>query len=199
MEYAKANKVPCSPVQFDDTPSNLESRTKNLIDGLFAVVDRLVKIPKERATFSSVVLPYILVENEFWRSRRLITFYGSISPKPELREAAGKACRQLRGADIRLFERRDLYEPLKLILDTEENNLDADYLYWLKNIVTWYEKSSLSIKDPEKAERYAAIERQLKNVTLEISSNLDGDKTGIWFIPEELAGLPSEFVESRRK
>jgi metallopeptidase MepB len=198
MEYAKAKKVSCLPLQFGDTPSSLESRTATVIDSFFTVVDRLVKIPKENATFDLAVLPYILAENGFLRARRHIIFYGSTSAKPELREASRKASRQFSDADIRLRQRRDFYRLLKHVLTTEDN-LDADYLYWLKNIVTCYEKTSLSIEDPEKAERYTAIQKRVKQVTSEIFSNLNDERSGLWFTEEELAGVPLEFIESHRR
>jgi metallopeptidase MepB len=198
MEYAAAKNISSLPLQFNDTPSSLESRTATVVDGFFALVDRLVKIPKEEATFNSAVLPFIRAENEFLRAKQHISFYAGQSPNAKLRDASRKASKLFGEANIRLDQRRDFYELLKHVLDTEEN-LDADYLYWLKNIVTSYEKTGLSIKDPEKAERYAAIKERRQEVTSAIIKNLNDEKSGIWFTEEELVGLPAEFIESHRR
>jgi Zn-dependent oligopeptidase len=198
MEYARAKNISSLPLQFNDTPSSLESRTATAVDGFFALVDRLVKIPKEAATFNSAVLPFIRTENEFLQADRHISFYAGQSPDAELRDASRNVSKLFGEANIRLDQRRDFYELLKHVLDTEEN-LDADYLYWLKNIVTSYEKTGLSIKDPEKAERYAAIEKRRQEVTSAIIKNLNDEKSGIWFTEEELVGLPAEFIESHRR
>jgi metallopeptidase MepB len=198
MEYAKAKELSCLPLRFDETLSDLESRTATVIDGFFAVVDRLVQIPKDNATFDTAVLPYIRAENEFLRANRHIRFYAGQSPKPELREASRKASARFDAADIRLGQRRDVYELMKNVLDTEKD-LDADFLYWLGNIVTCYEKTGLSIQDSEKAERLAAVQKQRTDVTTTIITNLNDEKSGAWFTEEELAGLPTEFLQSHRR
>ena len=177
---------------------SLESRTATVVDGFFALVDRLVQIPKEEATFNSAVLPFIRAENEFLRANRHISFYAGQSPNAKLRDASRNVSKLFGEANIRLDQRRDFYELLKNVLDTEKD-LDADFLYWLRNTVTCYETTGLSIRDPEKAERFAAVQKQRRDVTTAIITNLNDEKSGIWFTEEELVGLPAEFIESHRR
>jgi metallopeptidase MepB len=188
---------PCRPPRFNHSPNDLLQAAKDLIENRTLLVDRLTH-GRKRFSFNETVLPYLQNDNTYIRQRRVLTFYSSTSPDADVRAASRSAATILTNADVELYQRRDFYEAVKTVKDKQDIP-DPQYAKYIDDLLVQFEENGVQLSDPEEIKEFVTLKKELREAQKTILSNLDEMTCGVWFTPEELDGLPQNYMRAHTK
>jgi metallopeptidase MepB len=101
--------LPQLPPLFNATPTSLISDAQELVEDTKRVWDGIVAtITTQTATWDNTIMPIIQDENQKSTVVRLLRFYASTSPVPDLRAASHQAATLFNNAEVDLCQTRDV-------------------------------------------------------------------------------------------
>ncbi|MBI2517646.1 MAG: Zn-dependent oligopeptidase [Opitutae bacterium] len=116
------------------------------------------------------------------------------SMETAVRDAANEATVKLQEWSVSLTYREDLYQLLKAVADTKPA-LDAEAQRLLDFTMRDYRRAGLSLPAAERAE-VEKLQKELAALNTEFAVNINQARAPLDFTAEELAGVPSSFLES---
>ncbi len=118
------------------------------------------------------------------------TLYQQVLGTPELRNA-GAACQvRLSTVDSELTLSRPIYERLAAI---PADGTDEQARFLLDKVLDQYRRAGVALDDEGRA-RVQAINEELSQISTEFARNIAEDQRSITAAPEELDGLPADFL-----
>jgi metallopeptidase MepB len=172
---------------------------QELCDRTRALLDKISQdVTPERATFASVVLPMAEDENAAALEGRIIGFYQAVSTNQELRDASSKAEEIMDEFNIEASMREDIFKLVDAAYQKGED-LDPESRRLLEKERKSYIRNGLDISAGPKRDRFKDIKKRLSMIQIEFQKNLNEESGGIWFTPEELAGVPEDVVSGLEK
>lgn len=161
--------------------------------------DSLVKnIKLSDATFADVLLPMAQDENEMGLEGPTLGFYQSVSTNKELRDASTEADQLFSNYGIESAMREDVFKLVDAVSKAEEK-LDPESERYLEKARKGYIKYGLGIPAGPKRDRFKEIKQRLSDISIKFSKALNEENGGLWFTPEELAGVPEDLVSDFKK
>ena len=192
-------RPPQLPIDFSATPSSLINGMEALVATWRELEDKVVaEIRPEDATFQNVLLPLIHLENRLWAEKRRIWFSASTSTDNELREAANKAIQIMRDGEVDSEMRDDIFALVDAIKRKREE-LDPESQHYLIKKHQSYTINGLGIRPGPDRDHYKKIRKRISELRTKCIKNINGDKNGIWFTPQELEGVPGDTLATLKR
>ncbi|EPE25800.1 Metalloproteases (zincins), catalytic [Glarea lozoyensis ATCC 20868] len=199
MAPSKYLKPPQAPPLFTATATSLVKDAQALCDRTRAMLDKIAKdVTPESATFANVVLPMAEDENTAGLEARVIGFYQAVSTNQELRDASSKAEEIMDEFNIEASMREDIFKLVDAAYQKGED-LDPESRRLLEKERKSYIRNGLGIPAGPKRDRFKDIKKRLSMIQIEFQKNLNEESGGIWFTPEELAGVPEDVMSGLEK
>ncbi|KAL9611560.1 MAG: hypothetical protein Q9167_003807 [Letrouitia subvulpina] len=187
-------KPPQAPPVFLGTPKSVVEDTKRLIDKSRGVQDRIVaEVKSTDANFHDVVLPMAYEENEMGLEAPIIGFYQAVSTDQSLRNASTEAEKLLDDFSIESSMREDVFRLVDTALQKKEK-LDPESQRLLEKEHKNFIRNGLGLPAGPKRDRFKEIKKRLSQISIIFQKNLNEEAGGLWFTPEELAGVPQDVL-----
>lgn len=192
--------VPQLPPLFNATPTSLVLDAQKLVDGTKRVWDDIVATTTaQTATWDNTISPIIHDENHKSTALRVLRFYASTSPVPELRAASQEATTLFNNAEVDLYARRDMFSLVDAVVRGPLGDLDGESRYYLERLHRKFYRDGCGITDATVKEQFETRSKMLQDLGREANKNLHEEKTGLWLTPDELDGVPTGFTNSLRR
>jgi len=199
MAPARYHSPPQAPPTFTATPSSVIEDTKKIIERARNLEDSLVKnIKPADATFANVLLPMAHDENDMGLDVPTLGFYQSVSANKALRDASREADQLFSDYGIDSAMREDVFKLVDAVSKAGER-LDSESERYLEKARKGYIKYGLGIPAGPKRDRFKEIKQRLSEISIKFSKTLNEENGGLWFTPEELAGVPQDLVSGFKK
>ena len=199
MAPSAFKKPPQAPPTFTGTAESIVADTKKIIEQSRALQDKIVaKIKPEQASFDNVMLPMAHAEDKAALQTHVLGFYQAVSTHKELRDASTEADKMLNEFSIESAMREDVYRLVDAAFEKKEQ-LDPESQRLLEKERKEYIRNGLGLPVGPKRDRFKEIKQRLAQISIEFQKNLNEEKGGIWFTPEELDGVPEDTVATLTK
>ena len=121
------------------------------------------------------------------------SLYQQVMGTQELRDAGGACQVRLATVQSTIGLSRPIYDQLAAI---DASGADAMTRFYLSEILTGYERSGVALPDEPRA-RVQAINEELSQLSTTFARNIAEDVRELQVRPEELEGLPADFIAAR--
>lgn len=119
--------------------------------------------------------------------------YQQVLLEPELRQAAGDCTVSLGSFESQLNLSQPIYQKLTAIDASDADEITQDYL---ADLIASYERAGVALDDEPRA-RVQEIRDRLSQLSADFARNIAEDVRTIQVTPEELAGVPQDFIDAR--
>ena len=199
MAPKQFQKPPQAPPLFTATPKAVISETKDMLGRTKELVDDIVgRINDKEATFQNVLVPMAQDENKQALESHILGFYQSVSTNSELRDASTEAEKLMDDFWIDMSMREDVFQLVDAVLK-KKDKLDPESQRLLEKEHKGYVQNGLTLPAGPKRDRFKEIKKRLSQLGIQFSKNLNEEKGGIWFTPEELHGVPEDVLSLLEK
>lgn len=174
------------------TPDVINAKCDRYID---AINERRETVTSSEgpATEANTLVPFDEAAGLLLAGSGEFTLYREVLLTPELRDAAGECEVRLSSASSELSLSRPIFDRLSAI---DGSRLDEAASSYLAETLAAFERSGVALDDDKRA-RVQEIQEQLATLSTQMARNIAEDVRSITATPEELAGLPQDFVASR--
>lgn len=188
---------PQRPPVFTATAESILADAKKSADQSKSVLDQIVaSVTPETATFDNTLKPILIDGNDSSGPQNILTFYQHVSTNESLREASTKAEELLNDFYIEAKMREDVFKLVDAAYATRESqNLDKESLHILEKERQKYIRNGLLLPPGEKRDRFKEIQKRLSQLCIQGKKNLNEEKGGVWFTPQELEGVPKDDID----
>ena len=199
MVSSKYQKPPQAPPTFTHTVESLAADTKRILDHNRELMDKIVKdIKPDSATFGNVLLPLAQDDNKMAIETHIIGFYQAVSADSKLRDASTKAETAMDEFGIEASMREDIFQLVDAVVKKGEE-LDAESKRLLEKDHKGYIRMGLGVPAGPKRDRFKDIKKRLSEISITFQKNLNEEKGGLWFTPEQLEGVPKDVVDNLKQ
>lgn len=197
MVSDKYRNPPQAPPVFTFTAESIVADTKKICEVTKGVLDTVVAdVPPEKATFANALEPILSDDNKSSTKTRILTFFQHVSTDGALRNASTEAEQILDDFGIECKMREDVFKVVDGAFATRsEQNLDKEPLHVLEKERQKYIRNGLQLPAGPQRDRFKEIQKRLSQLAIQGQKNLNEEKGGIWFTPEELDGVPSDDID----
>ena len=187
------------PPIFTATPEAVVSETKNLLSKSKKLADDIVAaITEKDATFENVILPMTRDQDNMALEAHILGFYQSVSSDQEVRDASTEAEKLMDDFGIEQSMREDVFKLVDAVLKRGDK-MDPESQRLLEKEHKDYVRNGLNLPAGPKRDRFKEIKKRLSQLAIEFSKNLNEEKGGMWFTPEELDGVPEDVLTTLKK
>lgn len=199
MTHNKLRKPPQAIPLFTGTSSSIIENAIRLIETSRKVQDRIVKdVQPEEANFANVLLPLAHAKNAMAREAHVLGFYKEVSMDSELRDTSGNAKKLFDDFATETAMREDLYILVDAVFK-KSKDLDHESRRLLEKEHKDCIQNGLSIPAGTKRDRFKDIKMRLNEVTRAFRENLIDENGGVWFLLDELEGVPEDVISGLEK
>lgn len=193
---AVTQKAPQAPPLFNHTPESIASIAEDLATRAKAIIDKVVaETTVENATFENTLKPILQADNITDPIGGIICFYHYVSTDAALREASVKAEEMLSELAVELRMREDIFQRVNTVYQNREAaGLDPEALHIVEDEHKQYSNNGLLLPAGPARDRFKEIQLDLTRITIEARNNANSETGGVFFTPEELAGVPETAV-----
>lgn len=190
---------PQRPPIFNATPESLHSDAQELLQHTQKVWQGILgNIVPETATFENVIKPIIQDENAKSTSIRVLRFYASTSPSEALRNASNVIAMSFTNAEVDLFSQSNMFKLVDAVA-SRETDLSLEARNYLDKLHRKFQQNGCGIADTFAKSRFERCQKRIKELECDCSKNFHDEKTGLWLTPEELSGVPAEFLSGLKR
>jgi metallopeptidase MepB len=199
MAGSKFKKPPQAPPSFTATPDSIIKDTKDMLAESKKITDDIVaSISQKDANFKNILLPMAHDENKQTLKAHILGFYQSVSTDQTLRDASTEAEKLMDDFSIEAAMREDVFNLVDAVLKRGDK-LDPESQRLLEKEHKSFVRNGLNIPAGPKRDRFKEIKKQLSQLGIAFSKNLNEEKGGIWFTAEELSGIPEDVLSLLKK
>ncbi|KAJ5501912.1 Peptidase M3A/M3B [Penicillium fimorum] len=172
---------------------------ERLIKSSRAIQDKVVaEVKPEAATFANVIRPLAQDDNEMGLESHILGFYQAVSTDSKLRDASSKAEELMDEFFIEAVMREDVFGLVDAVLRRNES-LDPESRRLLEKEHKDFVRNGLGLPAGPQRLRFKEIKKRLSQLSIEFQKNLNEENGGIWFTPEQLAGVPKDVLDGLKK
>ncbi len=162
------------------------------INAYSELVDRLIQdVSPSTATFETVVLPLLGLENEQAGERAVIDGLKYFAPHLECQQAAEEAQRLWH--ESAADKRPELY-PLLRAAREDSASLDPEQRKVIEQLLLSFEEAGFGVLDQDEMAARKAREQRAEQIANKFLRNLRADAGAEWFTLEELEGVPKHML-----
>lgn len=188
------NTPPQAPRLFNYTPESITNTIDDLTTQLRAVADQVVaEVTVEDATFDNTVRPMLQAQNELYPGAYSLRFMLYVHPDAAIREASAKMEEKMDDLEVELAMRQDIFDRVNAVYQRRESaGLDPESLHTLDKVYKQFTDAGLLLPVGPSRDRFKDIQLELNRLCAEGRGNINSETGGIFFTPEELAGIPQD-------
>ncbi|KAJ5641773.1 hypothetical protein N7490_005773 [Penicillium lividum] len=199
MAPAHLRRPPQAPPTFTATPQSIVADAERLINTSRSVQDKIVaEINPDAATFANVLRPLAQDSNAMMLEAHILGFYQAVSTDQKLRDASSKAEELMDDFSIEANMREDVFKLVDAVLNKSEE-LDPESRRLLEKEHKDFVRNGLGLPAGPQRARFKEIKKRLSQLSIEFQKNLNEENGGIWFTPEQLAGVPEDVVSGLKR
>jgi len=180
--------------QFERTPEEVAASTDKAIQESEAALTRLAQQDLAKVTFESTIQNLDTCTTLVRNTADRLGLLQETATEKALRDAASEASVKISSWEIGLEYREDIYQAIKAYADTHPQLSGEDKLLF-DEILRDYRRAGLALA-PEKRAEVERLRKELTQLTNEFNNHVNEARGPIDFTAEELAGVPSSFLES---
>ena len=174
------------------TPNVLDAKCDSYLDAIEELRDAIVT-SSEPASIENALVPYDEIQGLLTSGGGEFTLYQQVLLSPELRDAGGACTVRLGSVTSEIGLSRPIYDR---IVGIDASGADAMTQAYLAEVIAGFDRSGVSLDDESRA-RVQAINDELAELSTLIARNIANDVRSITATPEDLAGLPQDFIDSK--
>lgn len=189
------------PNIFPKTPSEL----RNLMDNAMAQIKKdiaaILAIPDNERTWANTIYASEQAGYFFGIPARIASVIKSTYSDDKMRDTAREKLLEMSNLSVDLLSQNvELYKAVKAYYEgnAKKENLTKDQQYVLDESMKEYKRSGID-KPEEIREQVKKLNKELAEIGLAFSQNIDGSERSIEVTREELAGLDDRFIEGLEK
>ena len=158
-------------------------------------IQQIIEVPDDQRTYENTlgalddVAARVLTEVQF------AIVLSVLSPDAEDRAVGNQVEAALDAWGIALGKNEELYRAIKAYADTKPA-LDGERARLLYFTMRDYRRSGMELP-PEKREELKQVQLELSELSIQFNKNASEDETTVLLMPEELAGMPEDFLEQQ--
>ncbi|KAJ2784815.1 metalloendopeptidase [Coemansia interrupta] len=185
-----------SVLNFDVSPSDIKKTVDRLISEAKATHDAVAA--QTNPTFDNVVVPLAMRENKRGADYAVITFLQNVSTDKDVRDASTEAEERLEAFEIESQMREDLYKVVHAVYTNKDemDKLGDEDRRLVEKMELGFQQSGLGLNSDDRS-RLGEIRKQLSELGIKFSRNVNENDGRETFTREELAGLPDSFFDGR--
>eukprot|EP00249_Psilotum_nudum_P019078 c27090_g1_i1 orf=493-2634(-) len=181
----------------DLMPEEIMKLADDLIVKSRKVYDFIAAVPLDKVTYENVIAPLAKLEAEQFVLVQSCRLPGFISTVKEVREASIEADKKLHSHEVECSMRTDVYRVIKAFSE-KKVQLGPESQRYVDHLVRDYERLGLHFGH-EVRDKVERLKRRLGELCIVYQNNLQEDRTCLYFSEEELAGMPSDYIECLEK
>lgn len=180
-------------IRSDYKKGEITELCKASMDKAKASLDKIAQLAPADRTTDNTLLALENTTAELMNETGPITFMGYVSTDADIR-AEGSDCEAaISQFNIDLGTRRDLYQAIE---NAQARHPKESRL--LKMTKDFFEQNGLKLSD-EDLKKVRELKGQLSDKENQFSENLNNDNTQVVFAPEELEGVPQDYLADQKK
>jgi len=121
------------------------------------------------------------------------TLYQQVMATAELRDAGAQCQVRLTALNSQIGLSRPIYDQLASI---DASNDDEQTRFYLEEVLAGYQRNGVALPDAQRA-RVQQIKEELSQISTDFARNIAEDVRELKVTPEQLAGLPQDFIDSK--
>jgi thimet oligopeptidase len=189
---AKFDSVVSLP-QFEISTNEIQSAVRHTISVANAALDRLGALSSRQVSFDNTVRALDDIGYQISLTDNRLSLLKETSPRPELREAATEALKELEEWMVGLDYREDVYNAVKAFADTKPR-LAGEDAKLLAETMRDYRRAGLALPKAERDE-VERLRKELSRLTTDFESNVTKARKAVKFTRAELEGVPEDFLQ----
>lgn len=190
-------------ITWDIDPMELIKLTQKRINDSRIVYDYIAQLKGKMICYENII-DRLQDENTIMKTFYcMASFLQYVSSNEELREASLECDKLLNDYFIELFDKQDVFNTLNTFHNKLEQSekfktkFPEDYRY-IQRIIRDYKRSGINLPNDKKDE-LQKISKQISNLEINFSNNLNKVDTILLFTEKELDGLSKDFIDSLPK
>lgn len=192
-----SNSTPGNNLIFNFTPETLKEFSEKLIVDATKFYDSIAS--EKNASFDTIVKKIAVFEGALETNISSISFPKDIHPDEAMRDVSTEHTNKINSFIIESYARKDLYEQVKKVKDSEEyislSRLDK---LLVDRMIRDFERNGLAL-DESSQNRVKEIKKREAELAVTFQRNLAEDKSRHLFTEEELEGCPQAYIEGLKK
>ncbi len=174
------------------TPAVLDAKCDSYVAAIEARRD-LLQAASGDATFDNTLVPFDEALGLVNAGLGEFSLYQQVLLTPELRDAGGACMVRLTSINSQLSLSRPIYDRLSAI---DSQSADETTQGYLQEVLEGFERSGVALDDEPRA-RVQEIQDELAQLSTAMARNIAEDVRTVEARPEELVGLPQDFIDAR--
>ena len=163
--------------------------------------DAVVAVENQR-TFENTVFPGIKLGAELATKTSVWSFAKNFYTEKEIRDEATRITGELQVFYIEQSQRKDLYEAYKAyekVFEEEKKNLTHEERRYFEHAMRDYKRAGLELKEGKERDDFIAMKKELSDICLNFSKNVNDVDTSFEYTKEQLNGMPDSWFEDSKK
>ncbi|XP_078487908.1 thimet oligopeptidase [Ciona intestinalis] len=188
---------PLQNQRWDLSAKEIKEQADALMESMKAVYDQVAAVSVHEATFENSILSIANLDVTSSVIRNNLDFYQHVHTNKELRDASTECDKKLSEFEIELSMRKDVYDRV-VAVETNDMQCSNEGKRLVTRMVKLGKRNGLHLDDETQAKIKANKKRQTE-IGIDFQKNLNEESEKLLFEPEQLAGLPNDFIKSLNK
>jgi len=182
-------------MRWDLKPEEISVQADLLMKISQAVYDSIGALKAEDVTYDNVIKALGDNSVEYENVRNMLDFLQHVSPDKALRDASVTSDKKLSEFDVEISMREDVFQSLLALEKKLGDTLEPEAKRFLERHIKMGRRNGLHLLK-EVQEEIKAIKKEISDLSIDFSKNLNEENTVLEFTAEELDGLPADLLNS---